>query len=241
MPWQPSRDDRKKSLALVLTLHLGLGAALILGLRGDPMRRVAEDVTMINVPLPPPMPPEKARPPQRSASAARERAGAEDLAARPAPVVLPPPVIPLPTASSPRTADEAAPITGNAQSAGAGSQPGPGRGAGGNGDGTGGGGDGGSGAGGLGNEARLLSGNLTRSDYRRIRSFGALRGQAVLGIEVSAGGRLTRCQPISSSGNGALDEELCRLLGRTFWEPARSRAGTPVPVALRYVATWDRN
>jgi protein TonB len=63
----------------------------------------------------------------------------------------------------------------------------------------------------------------------------------VLAIDVGADGRITRCLPFSSSGNPALDAELCRLLGRTRWEPARNRAGAPVPVALRYVATWDRN
>ncbi len=107
--------------------------------------------------------------------------------------------------------------------------------------GTGGGGNGGHGAGGgLGSEARLLSGNLSRGDYRRIRGFGAPRGQAVLALDVSADGQLTRCLTFVSSGNSDLDAELCRLLGRTRWEPARNRSGNPVPVALRYVATWDR-
>ena len=71
--------------------------------------------------------------------------------------------------------------------------------------------------------------------------FGAPRGQAVLAIEVGADGRLTRCLPFASSGNAELDQELCRLLGRTRWEPARDRAGRPIPVALRYVATWNRD
>jgi outer membrane biosynthesis protein TonB len=93
----------------------------------------------------------------------------------------------------------------------------------------------------LGQDARLLSGNLTRSDYRRIRSFGSPRGQAVLGIEVSADGRLVRCLPIAGSGNPALDAELCRLLQRTGWEPARDDSGRPVSAALRYIATWERN
>lgn len=239
MPWQPPRSDRKKSLALVLALHVALGTALLVGLRGEPLRRAGEAITAFD--LPAPLPPEPIRPPERSRSAAREEAGAEDLAAKPAPVVLPPPVVPLPNASPLSTADEASPVTGNAPSAGAGSRAGTGRGAGGSGDGTGGGGDGGSGAGGLGSDARLLSGNLGRSDYRRIRGFGAPRGQAVLAIEISAEGRLTRCLPLASSGNPDLDFELCRLLARTRWEPARSRAGTAVPVALRYVATWDRD
>ncbi|WP_284274611.1 energy transducer TonB, partial [Sphingomonas astaxanthinifaciens] len=119
-----------------------------------------------------------------------------------------------------------------------------GRGANGSGDGTGGGGNGGSGSGpggGLGSNARLVSGNLSRGDYRRIRGYGAPRGQAVLALEVGADGRVSRCQPYSTSGTPALDGELCRLLSRTRWEPARDTAGRPVAVALRYVATWDRD
>ena len=87
----------------------------------------------------------------------------------------------------------------------------------------------------------MLWGNLSRGDYRRIRGFGAPRGSAVLAIDVNAEGRLTRCLSFASSGNPALDAELCRMLARTRWEPARDLDGNPVPVALRYVATWARN
>lgn len=120
---------------------------------------------------------------------------------------------------------------------------GVGSGAGGAGDGTGGGGSGGEGTGsggGLASEARLLSGNLTRRDYGRIRDFGSPRGRAVLGLEISAEGRVTGCQPVAGSGSAELDLELCRLLSRTRWEPARDMMGRPVLVTLRYVATWDR-
>lgn len=243
MPWRPPRNDRAKSIALVAGLHLLLGAALLTGLAADPLRKASESLATFDV-LPPPPPPEPEAPPRPDAPAAEKEAGAPDLDARPAPVVLPPPPVPLPTTNPLPTADDSAPDTAAAPSAGAAAQPGPGRGAGGSGDGLGGGGSGGSGSGsgsGLGAEARLLSGNLTRGDYRRIRAFGSPRGQAVLGIEVGASGRLTRCQAVSSSGNPALDAELCRLLERTRWAPARDRAGRPVPVTLRYVATWDRN
>lgn len=243
MPWQPQGQgrDRTKALALVVVLHVALGAALITGLAGEPLRRSVEALTTFDVPLPkPPPPPEP--PPTKEAAAAEREAGATDLEARPAPVVQPTPEVRLPVPPTLPTADETAPVTGTAPSAGAGREAGPGRGAGGSGDGTGGGGPGGSGAGGgLGSGARLISGNLSRGDYRRIRGFGAPRGSAVLAIDVSADGRMTRCLTFTSSGNPALDGELCRLLGRTRWEPARDRSGNAVPVALRYVATWDRN
>lgn len=243
MPWQPSRSDRGKSLALVAGLHLLLGAALISGLAGDPLRRSVEKATNLAFePAPLPLQPDPP-PPDDRASAAKEKAGAADLRARPAAVVLPPPAR-VPTRNPLPTSDEAAPDTGSAASAGAAADRGPGRGAGGSGDGTGGGGSGGTGAGsgsGIGQEARLVSGNLTRSDYRRIRSYGSLRGEAVLGIEVGPNGRVIRCSTVSGSGNPGLDFELCRLLARTLWDPARDRSGQPTTVALRYVATWDRD
>jgi protein TonB len=242
MPWQPQERDRKKAIALVLMLHLGLGAALLHGLAGEPLRRSVEALTTFDVALPDPPPPPSEPESVRETTAEAREAGAEDLAARPAAVVQPAPVVHLPALPALPTSDEAAPVTGSAPSAGAGREAGQGAGAGAAGSGAGGGGSGGgAGAGGLGSEALLISGNLSRGDYRRIRGFGAPRGQAVLAIEVGADGRLTRCLPFASSGNPTLDGELCRLLGRTRWQPARDRGGNPVPVALRYVATWNRD
>lgn len=242
MPWQPPRRNRRKALALVAGLHLVLGAGLLSGPMGSPPGNKSFDLAAFDLPAPPVLTPD---PPPRDdrTEAAREAAGETDLSARPAAVVLPRPARPVSTPNPLATADEFAPVTGAAPSAGAGTEAGAGRGAGGEGDGTGGGGSGGSGSGsgGLSSEARLLSGNLTRGDYRRIRSFGSPGGRAVLGIEISPEGRLTRCLPLSGSGNVGLDMELCRLLGRTRWEPARDESGRPVPVSLSYVATWERN
>lgn len=224
---------------MVVLIHLGLGAALLHGLAGEPLRRSVEALTTFDVPLPditPPPPP--ARQPRDTAEEREE--GATDIRAEAAPVVRPPPEVRLPTPPVLRTADDASPTPGAAASAGAGSAAGQGAGSGSGGSGTGGGGAGGEGFGTIGSEARLLSGNLSRSDYRRIRGYGAPRGQAILAIEVGAEGRVTRCSAFASSGNSDLDDELCRLLGRTRWQPARNRGGTPIPVSLRYVATWDR-
>lgn len=244
MPWHPPRQDKAKSLALVAAIHAALAVALVSGLQGDAVRRVSDSPGIFDVLPPPPSPPPREPPPDKREDAAEKEAGAPDLQAKPAPVVLPPPPVRLTVPTPLPTADDSAPDTGSAPSAGAGEVAGVGRGAGGSGDGLGGGGSGGRGSGsggGLGSEARLLSGNLTGRDYHRIRDFGSLRGRAVLAIEVSAEGRLTRCLPLTGSGNGALDAELCTLLGRTRWQPARDRGGRAVPVALRYVATWDRD
>jgi TonB family protein len=86
-----------------------------------------------------------------------------------------------------------------------------------------------------------VSGNLERRDYRLIRSFGSPRGGAVLALTVDPTGRVATCGAAQSSGAAELDAQLCALLGRTRWIPARDAAGRPVTAALRYVATWDRN
>lgn len=238
MSWQPQVRDRKKTLTLVLLIHIALGAGLLHGLAGEPLRRTAETVATFDVRLP--EPPPLVIPPTENASPDKRKAGATDLSARPAPVV-PVPRVRLPVPLRIAASKEAAPDSASAANAGAGLVSGTGTGSGSDGNGFGGGGSG-SGSGGIfASEARLVSGNLSRGDYRRIRGFGAPRGQAVLGIEVGAEGRLTRCLPIASSGNPALDAELCRLLARTRWEPARDRNSMPVRVALRYVATWDRD
>ncbi|GAA4024065.1 hypothetical protein GCM10022280_26110 [Sphingomonas swuensis] len=242
MPWQRSRNDRLKSAVLVVGVHAAIGLALLSGLAGEPLRRATDALVTIDV-APPPPPPEPPLP-QQPAEAAREAAGSPDLEARPAPVVLPPPPVRLPLPTPLPTAEDRAPDTAAAPSAGAAPVDGPGRGADGSGDGTGGGGSGGAGAGGGGviaSGARLLSGNLTRRDYRRIRSFGSPRGEAVLALTVSAEGSLLQCLPLTGSGNPSLDAELCRLLARTRWDPARDGQGRAVPAALRYVATWNRD
>ena len=244
MPWHPHRGNRKRAVGLTAAIHIVLGAVLILGLGARGAREAKESLAVFDV-APPPMPLSEPEPPAPAEQAAKEEAGAADLRARPAPTLAPRPAVRLPVKAPLARASETAPIPGRDANAGAGLVAGEGRGAGGSGDGTGGGGQGGSGGGGGGGgpaeEARLLSGNLTRSDYRRIRMLGSTRGEATLAIEVSAEGRLTRCLALRGSGNPALDAELCALLTRTRWSPARNSAGAPVTVALRYVATWQRD
>ena len=242
MPYVRSKADRGKAAALVVAFHAALGLALVTGLAGETVRRASDSLPTFDVLSEPP----EEKPPVAtdSAAAPEDEAAAPNLRAAPAPIVASPPCVPLPSPSPLPVSEQNAPAQGSDPQPGAAAEAGPGTGAGGSGEGFGGGGTGGTGSGsgaGLGSEARLLSGNLTRRDYRRIRSFGSPRGQAVLGITVGRDGRLTGCMPIASSGNPDLDRELCTLLGRTRWAPALDRAGEPVSVALRYVATWDRD
>lgn len=238
MPYVRSKADRSKAVVMVVLVHAALALAVLAG-PGQPMtQRIAERLRTFDVT---PDVPQRNDPPPSRTPAAPQDAGAPALEAKPSPIVTPPPPVPVPSPNNMAVAEKAAPSEGTDRSAGAADQPGVGQGAGGTGRGFGGGGSGGEGAGGLGADARLLSGNLTRRDYRHIRGFGSPAGRAVLAIEVGPDGRLTACAPLVGSGSQALDEELCRLLSRTRWSPALDRSGRPVSVTLRYVATWDRD
>jgi protein TonB len=245
MPYVTNKADRAKAIALVTAIHLALGAALIAGLAGDTVRRAADTLKSFDVrELPPPPEVEPPPPPDSQAAAAKDEPAPPNLHSTPAPVVAPKPPIPLPVPSPVRTAEVRAPTEGADRTAGAAAVAGPGTGAGGSGSGFGGGGTGGSGAGsggGLGLEARLVRGMRSRLDRYFMEGLAADSGQVVLGLTVGADGRISRCQPLSSSGNPALDSELCRrMTERSRWQPARDRAGRPVTVSVRYTATWSK-
>lgn len=230
-------------MALVVALHAALGTALVLGLAGEEVRKVADSLATFNVREVPP-PPEIAPPPEPSADAAPDEAGAPDLRATPAPVVAPEPVRRLPVPSPVRTSDERGPRDGADPSAGAAAVSGPGRGAGGSGSGFGGGGSGGSGSGdggGLGSGPQLLGGNRARLSSSFLRSVGIPRGQASLLLTIAPTGRVAECRVTAGSGSAALDAELCRImLAGSRWEPARDRLGRPVTVQVPYTSTWNR-
>lgn len=227
---RPSRSERTAVIAAVLAIHAMLGALILSG-RGPAVPGAREERTvLLDIRQPPPPPP----PPPAERAADKEE-GAAGLRAEASPVVAPPPRIALP-APSPVVA---APVvgTGSATSSGA-ADRGGGPGAGGAGSGAGG---GGSGGGGIGSEARLLSGGLTRSDYRRFRPFDLASGRARLALMVGTDGRVGTCRAENSSGSAAIDSALCGLLqSRTRWSPARDTAGNPIAVRVYYVATWEQ-
>jgi protein TonB len=228
----PTRAERARAIAAVVAVHGALAALFLTG--SNVAQRAAEQPStqMVDVPLPPP-PPEPP-PPRKAAKAARE-AGAEGKKAEPAPVVAAPARVPT---ANPLPA---APVagTGSATTAGAGAT-GTGPGAGGTGSGSGGGGSGG--GGGIGEDAQLLSGGLSRRDYRRLRAFAAPAGRAVLALLVGPDGRVAQCSIRQTSGVAALDAELCAILQpRMRWAPARDRAGRPLSVGIIYTAIWSRD
>lgn len=239
MSYARNRADQQKAAALVLALHLALGAALLSGLGVETVRRAAAtlkgyDVKTVALPDPPP--------PAREEAGAEQEAAPANIRSRPLPQVAPTPVLPLP---APPAAEVTARTTGRDQTAGAADEAGPGTGAGGSGDGFGGGGTGGTSAGPggeVGEPARLLRGMRSRLDQHYLQGFVADSGRAILMLTVDTRGRVATCAVAESTGSPLLDEELCeRMASRSRWAPARSREGQPMPVNVRYTAIWSRS
>ncbi|WP_205481241.1 energy transducer TonB [Sphingomonas arenae] len=238
MAYARNRADRQKAAALVVALHVALGAALISGLGVDTVRQATETLKSYTVEeVPPPPPP----PPTLEQAGARQEPAPANMHSRPLPQVAPPPRIPLP---APPAADVRAPETGLDRTAGAADEAGPGTGAGGSGNGFGGGGTGGSGAGPggeVGSPARLIRGMRSRLDETYLRGFAVSSGRAVLALTIDARGRVQDCEVTEGTGSPMLDQELCaRMASRSRWQPALDRNGEPIPVRVRYTATWSR-
>lgn len=227
---RPSRPDRAKALGAMTLVYAAMGALFLIRPDSPASRPQPPPTVLIDITPPAPPPP----PVEPRAGRTRDDEGAAGKKADPTPVAAPPARLPVPTPLP------AAPVagTGSASTAGA-AQSGNGPGAGGSGNGRGGGGNGG----GIGTLARLLSGGLTRGDYRSIRELagGVSSGQARLALTVGPDGRVTRCSIANSSGNGDIDAALCAIVEpRMRWTAARDTAGNPISVGVYYVATWQR-
>ena len=227
---RPSRPDRAKALGAMALIYAAIAALFLIRPDRPAMHQQPPPTVLIDITPPTPPPP----PAQPRAGRTRDEEGAAGKKAEPTPVVAPPARLPAPTPIP------AAPVagTGAASTAGA-ADAGAGPGAGGAGNGRGGGGNGG----GIGTLARLISGGLTRSDYRSIRGLagGASSGQARLALSIGPDGRVARCSIANSSGNGQVDAALCAIVEpRMRWAAARDTAGNPISVGVYYVATWQR-
>lgn len=238
MAYAPSTSaDRSKAIFGAAVVHLGMAALLLLG--GDPSPPPATGqapTQLIDITVPPPPPPP---PPPKPAQQSDRKAGAPGRKAEPAPIVLPPPRIALP-ALNPLPA---APVVGSSRAPTASAaSAGNGSGADGAGEGRGTGGGGAGEGGGIGEDAQLISGGLTRRDYRYLRSFDAPGGRAILAILVGPDGRVAQCSARQSSGEPALDSALCNMLqARMHWFPARDRGGRALTVGIYYTAVWSRD
>lgn len=240
MAYARTRADRGKSMALAAAVHVAFGAALLSGFAVETVRRASDSIASFDVvELPPPAPdPPKVVP---EASGAKDEAAPLNVRSKPLPLVAPPPRVPLPSLQ-PASAVRA-PIEGTDRTAGAAAVAGPGTGAGGNGNGFGGGGTGSSGVGSgeVGAPARLVRGMRSRLDRHYLDGVAANAGMAILGLTVGPDGRVVECGIVHGTGSPVLDAELCRRMAeRSRWLPARDREGRPIPVKLRYTATWSR-
>jgi len=230
----PSRPDRAKAIAGVVTVYAVMIGALLL-VRTDAPRRMSDGTPTVLIDvneLPPPEPP-----PETDPGKAEEEEGAAGKMAEPTPIVAPKPRIEVP-ANPPVTA---APIAGTGSATTGAAISGTGPGAGGSGAGRGSGGSGGGGAG-IGTEARLLGGNSSRLPSRLLRQFPADRGYAHLWLTVAETGRVTDCSVLQSSGNALVDNALCELMIRqSRWDAARDKQERPITVKVRYIATWSKD
>lgn len=218
--------DRARSVAATAAIHLALGAALLTGLALKVDRHADDGLKTFDV-VPPPPPPMPL--PEQPNEAANEQPAPAGKKVNPSPIIAPPARLPTPQPVA------AGPVagTGSSSSAGAASS-GIGTGAGGTGAGPGGGG-------GIGTGARLLSGNKARLPRQLLRVFAADRGYAHLLLTISEGGRVTRCTVYQTTGSGAVDEALCRvMIDQSRWSPALDTAGRPISVQLRYTSTWRK-
>jgi protein TonB len=226
MPVSPR--ERLAAFAGVLIVQAVLGAALLIGLRVDQLRRseiVSRLIDVTIAPLPPPPPPPAHRSSKhhsRSASKAAPKPiggspGPASSHAMPAPTPI---VAPVPTA----------PRSGG----GTGSGPAVGGGAGG---GTGGQGFGADDEGGT--DLVQIAGEIRPSDYPRDLRERGIGGRVGMVFTVGANGRVTSCRITRSSGIPELDALTCRLIQQRFrYRPTTDRYGRPIPDEVEGEHDW---
>ena len=238
MPVNQTRNhDRLKSAAGVAAFHALLGYGLITGLALEMPAALGDPLKVFDIPQSPPPPIEQVAPAPQAAPEPEGAAAPPNLESQAAPVVAPPPEVrlevPPPVVAAP------VPAQGNEASAGAAPVRGPGSGAGGEGTGLGSGRSGSGTGGGGGVRARLLRGELSRSDYPRALKRAGIGGRVSLRLAVGADGRVTGCTVTGSSGNAELDETNCRLIRERYhFEPARDASGRAIPDVINESHVW---
>jgi protein TonB len=208
------------AIAGVLLVQLGLGLALISGLRVGMIPPPSELVSrLVEVTLPPPPPPIVPKPVQRPKPAPKHAAAAPPpRQANPGGTKGPAkhgkqvtPKIPAPAPS--------APPAGGGRGTGA-SQ----------GNGSGGGnGTGGAGEDDGGTDLEKIAGDFYNSDYPPNLAQAGIGGRVSVTIGVGADGRVTGCRVTRSSGNAQLDSLTCRIIQQRYrFRPSTDRYGRPV-------------
>ena len=221
MPAQTEVRPRERLIALaaVALVQLGLGAALLSGLRVDLPGRNELVSRLIEITLPHPPPP--AVPPLQPRPAKRNRSAAPKAQPRPiggSPGPQPSHALPAPTPIV--AVHPSAPPSGGGSGAG----PAIGSGAGG---GTGGQGYGGDDEGGT--DLVQIAGAILPSDYPRDLRDRGIGGRVGIVFTVGPNGRVTSCTVTRSSGVLELDALTCRLIQERFrYRPSTDRYGRPI-------------
>lgn len=223
------RGERAGAAAAVAAVHVALAFIILTGLNVPLVRRAVERITTIVIEQPPPpvQPPPKPIPVRDSA---KRPPGAAAKQAEPTPIVAPEPKLPVPT---PIPAAKVA--AAGTQSISGAATAGNGTGAGGAGTGPGGGGD----TSGY-TPARRIS-KIPDSAYRSLAATGIRSGSVGVTIKVNTDGSVSNCRIARSSGDGWIDNLMCRLtLEYVRFEPARDNAGRPVAQDVTFFPNWYR-
>jgi protein TonB len=230
------RRERVSAFAAVALVQVGLGLALLSGLRVSVPRpdEVVERLIEITLPkLPPPPPPVVRIEPRPHASHRHESA-----APRAAPVPPGGSPGPVPAHASPSVRPvvaihPTAPPSGGGTGGGPALGSGPGGGPGGNGYGD---------AGEGGTDLEQIAGAILPSDYpRRLRDAG-IGGRVEFVFTVGVDGRVTRCAITRSSGVPELDALTCQLVQQRFrYRPSTDRFGRPIPDQVEGEHEWISN
>ena len=221
--------ERLIALAGVALVQLGLGAALLIGLRVDVFRRneIVSRLVEIALPQPPPKvaPTPVHRPEWRIAEA--PKAQRRTVGASPGPIPARALPVPTPIASLPAKA----PVPGGGGGVGTavGSGAGGGRGGEGYGEGEGG-----------GTDLVQIAGAILPSDYPRDLRERGVGGRVGLLFTVGIDGRVTSCTVTRSSGIPELDALTCRLIRERFrYRPSTDRYGRPIPDEVEGEHDWS--
>jgi protein TonB len=228
--------DRVSAIAAVAVVQVGLGLALLSGLRVAVPRpeEMVERLIQITLPkLPPPPPPVVRIEPRPQASHRHESA-----APRAAPVPPGGSPGPVPAHASPSVTPVVA-IHPTAAPSGGGTGSGPAIGSG-QGGGPGGNGYGDAGEGGT--DLEQIAGAILPSDYPRHLRDAGIGGRVEFVFTVGVDGRVTRCSVTRSSGVGELDALTCRLVQQRFrYRPSTDRYGRPTPDEVEGEHEWISN
>jgi protein TonB len=222
--------DRLVAIAGVVLVQAVLGAALLIGLRVDQLRKSEIVSRLIDVTITPPPPPPQPPPlvhqsPRRSAAAA-PRAAPKPIGGTPGPI--PSHAMPAPTPVV--VLAPTAPASGG----GTGTGPAVGSGAGG---GTGGNGFGEDDDGGT--DLVQIAGEIRPSDYPRDLRDRGIGGRVEMLFTVGTNGRVTSCRITRSSGVPELDALTCRLIQQRFrYRPSTDRYGRPIPDEVEGEHDW---